>query len=526
MKRQTTAVASALALTVASNVSASPARDAVDERELAAIRARSPHALELLETAESLVAERKPAEAEPLLQQSHTEFPEASILWRRDCEVLTALGRRADAINACSYAVGAYRSGINVRALVSALVDGPSAPTTGELSLALSMTATEHTKGPSLTVAAAACDIAERMGDPIMLQGCAQELLRIAPDDPATQRAMSVLSTRCPPWRFWTGWGAIVGVCIATAGHALGRRARGRSVRRRYLAAAGSLSLVLASWSNAAGAQEPRPSGNWLGNRPVDDRNPDSNIPTEAERNADPLQFGYWLQDVALKGEHASKRGDHAAAAKFYDALAKAVPDRAVGFAKACEEYEATGDRERAISRCGDALLRDGLRVEDYTHFVHLVVGKPGPLSDTETAALDHVASHMRTDPAGRPFADELECEVATRTSNLGDIRECTAALMARAPDDSRTISYSWALAVAEGRTRDADTLVVRATAAGVRPEDIQRMKRATADGALVRSLRISAFVVAIGLLLAGLAMGILGLRALWTRRRLAANAA
>ena len=101
-------------------------------------------------------------------------------------------------------------------------------------------------------------------------------------------------------------------------------------------------------------------------------------IPSEAERNADPLEFGYWIQDVAAKAARASKNGDHLTAARLYGALGKAVPDRAVNFVKMCEEYEALGDLAKAADACGDALLRDGARVSDYSRFVHLMLTKPG----------------------------------------------------------------------------------------------------------------------------------------------------
>jgi hypothetical protein len=111
---------------------------------------------------------------------------------------------------------------------------------------------------------------------------------------------------------------------------------------------------------------------------------------------------------------------------------------------------------------------------------------------------------------------------VGARTSNVAQLKECTAALTARAPNDPKTISYLWALAMADGRTGDADDLVRRASAAGVAPEDIQRMKKATADAAMKRSLRVTALTVGIGLLLAGIVVAV---RALWARRRREANA-
>jgi hypothetical protein len=255
---------------------------------------------------------------------------------------------------------------------------------------------------------------------------------------------------------------------------------------------------------------------------PVDDDHPEGHIPSEKDRNADPLEFGYWLQDVALKGEHASKLGKHDEAAKFYSVLAQVVPDRAVGFIKTCEEYEAAGEGEKAINACGEALLRDGLTVKDYTHFVHLILSKPGRLSDKETGALAQVLLHMKEDPAGRDFADDVECEIGTRTSNIAQLKECTAALASRAPDDPKTISYLWALAIQEGKYDVAEGLTERARSIGVAPNSVESMKLATREGAKRHWRKVLLAIAAIALLLGG--VGVAG-RSL-IRRRLEPKAA
>ena len=323
----------------------------------------------------------------------------------------------------------------------------------------------------------------------VMLQRCAHELLRTAPNYNATQRALDLLTARCPPWRFWRDWLAIAGVLLF---------------------------LLLCALPRAAAADEPSHPHGWLSKWPVDDVHPEGHIPSEKERNADPLEFGYWLQDVSLKGEHASKLGKHEEAAKFYSVLAQVVPDRAVGFIKTCEEYEAAGERDKAINSCGEALLRDGLTVKDYTHFVHLILSKPGRLSDKETGALGQVLLHMREDPAGRDFADDLECEIGTRTSNVAQLKECTAALATRAPDDPKTISYLWALAIQEGKYDVAEGLIERARAMGVAQNSVDNMKQATRGAEKRRWRKVLLAIAAIALFLGSL--GVTG-RALLRRR-------
>jgi hypothetical protein len=355
-----------------------------------------------------------------------------------------------------------------------------------------------------------------------MLQRCAEELQRTAPDDPATKKALSLLASRCPPWRFWSGWLAIAAAAALTLGHALRGRLSRRRLGRSSITAVAVLLVVLGSIARpgTAAADEPAvPKRGWLSKWSIDDQNPSANIPSEKDRNADPLQFGYWLQDLTWKADRASKGGDHAAAAKFYGALADAVPDRAIGFTKACQEYEALGDLDHAINACGQGLLRDGTVVKDYTHFVDLVIAKPGRLGRKETDALAKVLAHMREDPASRDFVDDLACQVGVRTSNVDQLRECTTALAARAPDSPGLVSYQWALAIDEKRFDRARELIERARAMGMPAEGVTSLEKKTAESERWRRIQIAFALLAVTLFLSGVGIAA---RAVRRRRRTA----
>jgi len=484
----------------------SPSRAPLDESEVQAMRAAAPHAVDLLEQGEALATAGDFAKADAIFLQAQKEYAGGSLLLRRDCEAKTALGQRNDAIQACSRAIEATRSDPNVRALVHALIDGPHPPTASELSAALLVTAGEHHLAPERpTAAAAACDIAERLGDGAMLKRCAEELVRIAPDDPATERAMSLLSASCPPWRFWSGWLAILAVVVVTLGDAFRRLSRRRPKRSSVVAVALLIAALGSFASRTAFADESdAPEHGWLSKWAIDDKSPSSMIPSEADRNADPLQFGYWLQDVTWKGEHASRKGDHAAAAKYFGTLADAVPDRAIGFTLACNEYEALGDLDHAINSCGQALYRGGALVKDYAHFVELVLAKPGKLGKKETDKLAEVLAHMRQDPTGRGYADDLQCEVGVRTSNVTLLRECTANMAAVAPNNPKILSYEWNLAIQEGKFALAREILARAGAAGLPAETILRMQKLATTTERWHWIRVGLVVLALVLLLGG----------------------
>ncbi len=65
-----------------------------------------------------------------------------------------------------------------------------------------------------------------------MLQRCAGELNRLAPEDPAARKANDALAASCPPARFWGGWVALGAAAFLTLGDALRRFARRRPGRR------------------------------------------------------------------------------------------------------------------------------------------------------------------------------------------------------------------------------------------------------------------------------------------------------
>ncbi len=501
----------ALALTVTVPAAAAVRRPAGDERQVEEMRKSFPQALELLEQGEALAVAGSLDEARVAFEKADAAAPYYTLVQRRICEVLTALGKRGEAVEACTRALEGSRSNIDERALVRAYVDGPAAPSAEDLARAVTVTSLERHRSPGMPAPAAmACEIAESLGDGVMLQHCTEELERLAPADPELPRALRALAPQCPPWRFWAGWLAIAAAAAATLAHAIRRG----GLRSRGLATIAAVGIVLLAPSVARAAAPPgeAPSSGWLSQWPIDDDHPEDGIPNDAARNGNPLEFGYWLQDVTLKAERADKRGDHAAAARFYATLAKAVPDRAIAFSKMCEEYQALGDREKAINACGDALLRAGARVGDYESFVHLVVSKPGKLSDKEVAALGNVLQHMKEDPQGKSAADRIECEIGVRTSNVAQLRECTQALVATAPNDPKTVTYQWALAVAEGKFDEADKLVDRAGALGVH---VEAMRQTTLQGA--KQHRLTLFVVFASALLVG--FGLLAGRAAIRRR-------
>ena len=128
--------------------------------------------------------------------------------------------------------------------------------------------------------------------------------------------------------------------------------------------------------------------------------------------------------------------------------------------------------------------MLEGLTVDDYIHYLKLMLHKPGALTDKEVKAMTNVIGHMKEEDAGRTIANQLDCELAVRISDVPRLEQCTAALVAVAPDDPGTISFQWALALKQSQFAQAQQLVDRAKAAGMKDDNVKSMQEATSQGA------------------------------------------
>src|SRR5688572_16353977 len=81
----------------------------------------------------------------------------------------------------------------------------------------------------------------------------------------------------------------------------------------------------------------------------INDRNPEANLPSEAQRKANPQQFRLFLQELIDRAGAATRRGDHLTAARYFSAVAKAEPQQSFGFAQLCQSLAALGELEGAI---------------------------------------------------------------------------------------------------------------------------------------------------------------------------------
>ena len=410
---------------------------------------------------------------------------------RRQCRDLRAAGDRQQALAACRALVGRGASAEDFRLAVAALVDMRQVPTPDELLEASTLAGAAIRVAPEQPWGyAARCDIARRWQDPELIADCLAELQRVAPGHPETARAVA-LARAGSRAGLLAGWLLLIAAVTITGIRRYRRWRAARASGRPTVARAVAVGLMAAAWlvpvpveaaPKAPAAQLPAPVAESPipGLPPIDDANPAASVPTAKERDAEPLKFGYFLQELIDRAQRASMRGDHQAAARYYVALAKAVPDRATAFGKLCESLEAAGMRERARTACSEALAREGVRVEDFIRFVRLTLTKPGALTDAEVKEADAAVEHLTAQPGAELGGHHLACELATRLAGTDRLERCTAALVAAAPTDPKTVYFQWALAIRREDRAQARALVDRARAAGMAEAGVTKMSQAT----------------------------------------------
>lgn len=368
----------------------------------------------------------------------------------------------------------------------------------------------------------ARCDIARRLGSADVLETCLSDLRRVAPAHAATKQALIYAAERAP-LAAWILRAVLALGLLGTLAHALLRRRRATRRLPAPLTAASLVGLVALSALSALAARparaEPTPGKDQLSDFKIDDADPEASVPGVEMQNRKPLEFGYYLQDLAAKAESAAKRGDPAGEARYYKALSKAAPTASFGPRKLCQVLETAGDLPGAVVACRTTLTREGSTAGDYLHFVRVVLATPGTPSSGERAELDAVITHLLNEAKLGAVPFVLRCEVALRFSDTPALAACTDILGKIAPNDPKTVSFQWALALRQHDRSAARKLVDRARGVGVSKDGVAKMEEATRQMGRSRLERLG--LAAFGAAVAA-ALLALGFRHLAQRRRLA----
>ncbi len=470
-------------------------------------------------------------EAARLFARVRKLVPENVLGMRGACDVALSMQRAGQLASSREPCHRAFLFGAKPEDMyreVASVMHEPAAPSLDTTVLmAFAADAAVHRGGAEPWGYLARCEIGRRLGLADVLEGCLADLQRIAPNAPETKQ---MLATATPHAHFWT-WVLrllLILVPLATAAHFFLLRSR-RRARPLVTGKTATAFFVLAAVTATAGAARgalveknghPEMENDQISIFPIDDTNPEASIPPVAQQNEKPLQFGYFLQDLAAKVERAKKNHDIPAQIRYYRAITKAAPNSPYGPRKLCEVLQESGDIDGAIVACRTATVIEGTTVGDFRHLIDVILSKPGNLApDLQKeayAAVDHIEKEAQLGS----LTDVIRCDAALRFQDWQTMNLCTERLARNAPNDAKTVSFQWALAVHEHDKQKAEALVDRARSLGMEPAGIQKMEaanRAMGRTALVRLLFILAIL--------GLAAGVwwVGGKKLLTRRNASA---
>jgi hypothetical protein len=260
-------------------------------------------------------------------------------------------------------------------------------------------------------------------------------------------------------------------------------RTSARATRGQRAARTFAVAMVLFCGGARLHAQAPNPdlkAGDLSSKYSVDEGDPEASLPTAEQAMKNPLEMGYLMMDLIARAEAASQRGDHAAAVRYYRAVAKAVPDRAVSFSKLCRAYKELGEVGNAIQACKEALGKGGVTVEDHASFVRLMLAKEEALTQAELDEVEAVILHLEEQLASeqRLLPAQLRCELATRVEDAARLKACVSTMQKLAPADPRTFTYRWALALQERDSAVTRKLIEEGQRAGLPAQALAQMEQ------------------------------------------------
>jgi tetratricopeptide (TPR) repeat protein len=161
-----------------------------------------------------------------------------------------------------------------------------------------------------------------------------------------------------------------------------------------------------AAQPEAAQPEAAQPEGDLATKWKVNESDPKSGIPSQAERNKDPMEFAYFLQDLASRAEGALQKQNWQDAVKYYEALGHAVPDAWVSFNRLCLAYGKLGKFEIAAGNCGKAVSLPMAKVIDHLRFIEYTLrGERFTERDVQNVeeSLKHLRAHVALNPQPPP---------------------------------------------------------------------------------------------------------------------------
>lgn len=215
---------------------------------------------------------------------------------------------------------------------------------------------------------------------------------------------------------------------------------------------------------------------------PIDEDDPIASVPSVEQRNADPLEFGYWLQDMVHRADVPFQEGKWGEAIKYYEALRVALPETAINYSKLCTAYENLGDLANAEASCWTGMRYPGTKVITYYQYLRIAIAMLPETADGDAKKLrlDRISQtlgHLRAaapqvkdsmvaeevalrqagedvesgkpkDATAVPFEQQVElfaCQLGVVLNDATRLDQCIEALKAGGAPPKAVLPFEWA---------------------------------------------------------------------------------
>ncbi len=446
-----------------------------DHEGLAALSEADSGNADVLRRAQLAFARASWAEAAELYG-SLPESDEGSRLpLRRRCQALTALGRREEALATCQRLLRlVVPNAADLQATVGALMLGDGRPTDEDLMAAQQMARRAEGIDPDgVWGHAARCAIAERVGDRAAAAACGARLRQLAPEHFLAKRFGDAARSE-PSRALQLFLLAALGLgTLLTLAHALVTRRR--VATGAMLAAALVMACPLPAFAQAFGIVEEPATGPLYSGPPSEQQHAAESEVLAFKEEAKRLQE---LTDKIASAEAAIlERQDWQAGVSTYVEVVTLAPYCGKCWRRLCEGFGYLSEPVEGAHACRQAIASPDNNAWDRAMLVHHLLSGKSEAQPEVRAEARRYADEAVTMAPGERWGYDARCQLALRESDLPRLGACAKKLTELAPDDRKSLSLSFVVALGEQRFDAAEALIDRGEKGGLDAASVRAMR-------------------------------------------------
>lgn len=413
---------------------------------------------------------------------------------RRWCQALTELGRSSEAQPVCRDLLAVHiPNAADFAVATAALVRGSGPLPASTLAQARQFVARAEGMDPdSLWALSARCEVAVRVADASTLEQCWSGLARIAPEHRFTRR-FALERTAAARWARPLRIAFAMAMLLALLAAAVHKLRASVRLRRSGATAAGAAVAFAALLYGAPASAEGGTSSTLeeMGFGIVEDPAASASTcsgPPSPEAARGEHEVAMFKEEMKVLDKVMSQiktaedlilnKGDWPTAINLYVDVIKISPNFVKGWRRLCEGYAYVGRPIDGAHACRQIFAAKQANAWDHSMLVHhLLTGPDGSKSAVRAEVKQLVAEAITMAPKER-WGYDAQCELAQLTNDFSSLKSCSQQLQQLAPDDRRSVSLAFVVALREQRFGEAQALIDRARGKGLDEAVLRDMQR------------------------------------------------